>query len=259
MALPILAGQILGAAASAIPALIGGANQLKTSREQYTKGVELEEAAKNVKKRALQKEFTAAQNERELMALSGLPTYEAAKQDIEAQTANTLRSIRESSPMGATAAQAIASVLEGQNKNLMSLQGTQGQFKLANRQAATEGMQGLGDIQEGLEKEKRQEQANLRGAAEALLQSSTANKQTGIETIGGSLAPFGKFLGMAASGGMDNTTYGSMTASPQSKGVTQIEAMKNLASNFNSLDEKQIAALMALLTPEQRAALEKIK
>lgn len=256
--LPLLAGQMIGAAASAIPAIVGGINQLTEAKKQKQRAEEIAKQAENVKKRAPQNEFLAALKQKELDALAGMPGYNEARQDIEAQNANVLRQIKETGgASGATAAGAIARVLENQ-RAVKDLNISQGQFKASARQAATAGMQELGNIQEGLEQEKRAEQAKLRAASEALLQASTANKQTGIETIGGSLAPFGKYIGMAASGGMDNATYNTMTATPQSKGLAQSDAFMNLATNFSNLDEKQIQALMALLTPEQRSALEKI-
>lgn len=228
MALPLLAGQMIGAAASAIPTVVSGVTKLQTANEQKQRAQELTEEAKRVRKRGLQKEMLQAQEERELLAQSGLPTYEAAKQGLEAATANTMRSVREASPFGAAALNAIAALSGTEMGKRMELEGAQGQFKLGNRQAAIQGLQGLGQQQELLEQEKLEEQRRLRAASEALLQASTANRQGAIETIGGGLSPFGKFIGMAASGGMDDATYSTMGATTGSAGGSMTKIIQSL-------------------------------
>jgi len=150
MFIPQLAASGLGLLAQ-IPAII---NQKRTLMLQAEDAKKLEEAARNVKKREIRPEFMTALNEAELLAQSGMPTYGAAKANIDANSANALRSIMEGGVNGVLAANTISAVLANQNKELTNLDATQGEFKLRNRQNAMQELKGIGAEEERLVQEQ---------------------------------------------------------------------------------------------------------
>jgi len=202
MFIPQLAASGLGLLAQ-IPSMV---NQFQVAKEQKKRAGELQTEAKNVKKREIRPEFMTALNEAELLAQSGMPTYGAAKENIDANSANALRSIREASPYGGVTADAISAVLANQNKELVNLDATQGQFKLGNRQNAIQELKGVGSEQERLTQEQLAEKRAIMASAEALLQSSTANKQNALETVGSTVTGLGTALGKGISAGADINT-----------------------------------------------------
>ena len=84
MFIPQLAASGLGLLAQ-IPSMV---NQFQVAKEQKKRAGELQQEAKNVKKREIRPEFMTALNEAELLAQSGMPTYGAAKANIDANSAN---------------------------------------------------------------------------------------------------------------------------------------------------------------------------
>jgi hypothetical protein len=202
MFIPQLAASGLGLLAQ-IPSMV---NQFQVAKEQKKRAGELQQEAKNVKKRDIRPEYMTALNEAELLAQSGMPTYGAAKSNIDANSANALRSIREASPYGGVTADAISAVLANQNKELVNLDATQGQFKLGNRQNAMQELKGVGAEQERLTQEQLAEKRAIMASAEALLQSSTANKQNALETVGSTVTGLGTALGKGISAGADINT-----------------------------------------------------
>ena len=202
MFIPQLAASGLGLLAS-IPSMV---NQFQVAKEQKKRAGELQQEAKNVKKRDIRPEYMTALNEAELLAQSGMPTYGAAKANIDANSANALRSIREASPYGGVTADAISAVLANQNKELVNLDATQGEFKLRNRQNAMQELKGVGAEQERLTQEQLDEKRAIMASAEALLQSSTANKQNALETVGSKVTSLGTALGKGISAAADIKT-----------------------------------------------------
>lgn len=216
MFIPQLAASGLGLLAQ-IPSMV---NQFQVAKEQKKRAGELQAEAKNVKKRDIRPEFMTALNEAELLAQSGMPTYGAAKANIDANSANALRSIREASPYGGVTADAISAVLANQNKELTNLDATQGEFKLRNRQNAMQELKGIGAEEERLTQEQLDEKRKIMASAEALLQSSTANKQNALETVGSTVAGLGTSLGKGISAGADIATLKDKLASDK---ISQID------------------------------------
>ena len=202
MFIPQLAASGLGLLAQ-IPSMV---NQFQVAKEQKKRAGELQQEAKNVKKRDIRPEYMTALNEAELLAQSGMPTYGAAKANIDANSANALRRIKEGGVQGVGVADAISAVLANQNKELVNLDATQGQFKLGNRQNAMQELKGVGAEQERLTQEQLAEKRAIMASAEALLQSSTANKQNALETVGSTVAGLGTALGKGISAGADIKT-----------------------------------------------------
>jgi len=192
--LPALIGGGISALAG-LPALI---NNFVEARKQKERASKLTDQAKNLKTRGVQKDLLTAQTEKELLAQSGMPGYEQAKENQEANMANELRSIKESSPYGGATENAILAVLGRTNKDLMGLDAEQARFKMGNKQAAVQGLESIGAEKERLEQEKMQEQRRLMAAAEALTQASDINKQQGLTQIGNTIAPFGNIIGKSA-------------------------------------------------------------
>lgn len=272
MFIPQLAASGLGLLAQ-IPSMV---NQFQVAKEQKKRAGELQTEAKNVKKREIRPEFMTALNEAELLAQSGMPTYGAAKANIDANSANVLRSIREASPYGGVTADAISAVLTNQNKELTNLDATQGQFKLGNRQNAIQELKGVGAEQERLTQEQLEEKRRIMASAEALLQAGTANKQNALETVGSTVTGLGTALGKGISAASDisvlkdklgrgditqsafdamrkNTLFGTNATGDPNK-----DAMAKIINEFDSLSATEMASLMATLTPQQRLMLEKL-
>jgi len=216
MFIPQLAASGLGLLAQ-IPSMVGQGIALQEQKERAKK---LIKEAENVKKRDIRPEFMTALNEAELLAQSGMPTYGAAKANIDANSANALRSIREASPYGGVTADAISAVLTNQNKELTNLDATQGEFKLRNRQNAIQELKGVGAEQERLIQEQLAEKRAIMASAEALQQASTANKQNLLETVGSTVAGLGTSLGKGISAGADIKTLKENLASDK---LTQSE------------------------------------
>lgn len=202
MFIPQLAASGLGLLAQ-IPAII---NQKRTSMLQAEDAKKLDEAARNVKKRDIRKEYKEVSEDARLLAQSGMPTYGAAKANIDANSANALRSIREASPYGGVTADAISAVLGNQNKELVNLDATQGEFKLRNRQNAMQELKGIGAEEERLVQEQLAEKREIMANAKALREASTANKQIALENIGSTVAGLGTSLGKGISAGADIKT-----------------------------------------------------
>jgi hypothetical protein len=202
MFIPQLAASGLGLLAQ-IPSMIGQGIAVQEQKERAKK---LIKEAENVKKREIRPEYMTALNEAELLAQSGMPTYGAAKANIDANTANAYRSIKEGSPYGGGVVDAISAVLTNQNKELVNLDATQGEFKLRNRQNAIQELKGVGAEQERLIQEQLAEKRAIMASAEALQQASTANKQNLLETVGSTVAGLGTSLGKGISAGADIKT-----------------------------------------------------
>jgi len=277
MFIPQLAASGLGLLAQ-IPSMV---NQFQVAKEQKKRAGELQQEAKNVKKRDIRPEFMTALNEAELLAQSGMPTYGAAKANIDANSANALRSIREASPYGGNVADAISAVLANQNKELVNLDATQGQFKLGNRQNAIQELKGVGAEQERLTQEQLDEKRKIMASAEALLQSSTANKQNALETVGSTVAGLGTALGKGISAGADigtlkdkldkgqlnqqefdaarrNTLYGTNQVGTGVSSEERNAAISKIVSEFDTLSGEELKVLMDKLLPSERAKLEKL-
>jgi hypothetical protein len=277
MFIPQLAASGLGLLAQ-IPSMV---NQFQVAKEQKKRAGELQQEAKNVKKRDIRPEFMTALNEAELLAQSGMPTYGAAKANIDANSANALRSIREASPYGGNVADAISAVLTNQNKELVNLDATQGEFKLGNRKNAMQELKGVGAEQERLTQEQLAEKRAIMASAEALLQSSTANKQNALETVGSTVAGLGTSLGKGISMGADigtlkdkldkgqlnqqefdaarrNTLYGTNQVGTGVSSEERNAAISKIVSEFDTLSGEELKVLMDKLLPSERAKLEKL-
>jgi hypothetical protein len=277
MFIPQLAASGLGLLAQ-IPSMV---NQFQVAKEQKKRAGELQQEAKNVKKRDIRPEYMTALNEAELLSLKPMANYEAAKANIDANSANALRSIREGGVNGVLAANTISAVLANQNKELTNLDATQGQFKLANRQNAIQELKGVGAEQERLTQEQLDEKRKIMASAEALLQSSTANKQNALETVGSTVAGLGTALGKGISAGADigtlkdkldkgqlnqqefdaarrNTLYGTNQVGTGVSSEERNAAISKIVSEFDTLSGEELKVLMDKLLPSERAKLEKL-
>lgn len=277
MFIPQLAASGLGLLAQ-IPSMV---NQFQVAKEQKKRAGELQQEAKNVKKRDIRPEYMTALKEAELLTLEPMANYEAAKANIDANSANALRSIREASPYGGVTADAISAVLANQNKELVNLDATQGEFKLRNRQNAMQELKGVGAEQERLTQEQLAEKRAIMASAEALLQSSTANKQNALETVGSTVTGLGTSLGKGISAGADigtlkdkldkgqlnqqefsalrrNALFGTNQTGNGVPSAERKSAMSKIISEFDTLSDDDLRELMAKLLPSEKASLENI-
>jgi hypothetical protein len=253
MFIPQLAASGLGLLAQ-IPSMIG---QRIAIQKQEKRAKDLIKEAENVKKRDIRPEFMTALNEAELLAQSGMPTYGAAKANIDANTANAYRSIKEGGVNGVLAANAISAVLANQNKELTNLDATQGQFKLGNKQNAIQELKGVGAEQERLIQEQLAEKRAIMASAEALQQASTANKQNLLETVGSTVAGLGTSLGKGISAGADINTLKAKGLSTKDFDAQRRNILFGTTATGGSNSGVDIDALLAGKTPEQQILILK--
>jgi hypothetical protein len=253
MFIPQLAASGLGLLAQ-IPSMV---NQFQVAKEQKKRAGELQQEAKNVKKREIRPEYMTALNEAELLSLKPMANYEAAKANIDANSANALRAIKEGGVQGVGVADAISAVLANQNKELVNLDATQGQFKLGNRQNAMQELKGVGAEEERLTQEQLDEKRKIMASAEALLQSSTANKQTALENVGSTVTGLGTSLGKGISAGADINTLKAKGLSTKDFDAQRRNILFGTTATSGSNSGVDIDALLAGKTPEQQILILK--
>lgn len=230
--------------------IASGANALITAKTQKKEANRLSGLSKNVQARDLQPEYYKALAETKLRALSGMPTYEAQKEALDTDAANALRSIKESSAYGGGVADAINAQLTMQNKNRMALDGQQSAYRDKNEMAAIDAEQEIGGLKEGMQKEKLLRQQQLVAAANAMLQSSTANRAVGINTIGSGATQAAGTIAQALggggeTGGQTNTSPNLGTISTPNTNMDMLGALAKSAVNpVKAMDDMEFGASM---------------
>lgn len=170
-------GTMIGAGLSAI----GGILDMVDASKQKEEAEKIQKKAEQVKKQPLEKEFLQTLRGKKMLALSGLPEYERAKENIDLGAANALKSIKESSPYGGSVADAINAVLNKGSQQKADLDAQQAQAKLGLQKEVLDTLWNVGGQQRELTKEQRARQEALYSQAQDLMSAATANKQIGRE------------------------------------------------------------------------------
>lgn len=140
--------------------------------KQRARAAELVAESKQLKKTPLRKEFEQAKRGADMMATQGLASTFTAQKQLDADAANNLKSIQQSSPSGAIASAAIASTMADKNKASQSLLARDAEFRTAGAKSALDKLWQVGEKERDLEIEKRERQEGLQKRAMALEDSA---------------------------------------------------------------------------------------
>lgn len=190
-------GTFAGAGLSAL----GGVFDVVDAQTQKEEAEKIQREAEKVKKQPIEKEYLQALRGKKMLALSGLPEYERAKENIDLGAANALKSIQESSVYGGSVVDAINAVLNKGSQQKADIDVQQATAKLGLQKDVLDTLWNVGGMQRELTKEQRARQEALYSQAQDLMAASTANKQIGREkAIGAGIQGVGalsKLIGSA--------------------------------------------------------------
>lgn len=150
---------------SAIPSIINFASSSARAAEQEKRAKELIKESKKIVKSPLRKEFEQARRGADMMATQGLASTFTAQKQLDADAANNLKAIQQSSPSGAIASAAIASTIGDKNKATQELLARDAEFRTANAKQALNTLWQVGEKERDLEIEQRERQEALQRRA----------------------------------------------------------------------------------------------
>ena len=177
------------------------------AQKQKEEAEKIQKAAEKVKKQPLEKEYLQTLRGQKMLALSGLPEYERAKQNIDLGAANALKSIKESSPYGGSVVDAINAVLNKGSQQKADIDVQQATAKLGLQKDVLSTLYNVGGLQRELTKEQRGRQEALYSQAQDLMAASTANKQIGREkALGAGVMGVGALAKVIGGGGGSELT-----------------------------------------------------
>ncbi len=185
-AIPV-AGSFLSLAGT----VAGGLMQKAGAEKQAQQAAQARKDALNKKTDAMRPEYLKKLTMDKMSALSDSPGIDFAKAQLEAQSANQIRAIRDSSPSGAGTVAAISAALNQRNASEQRLAADNLAYKNNNQNRVSSDLEMLGN--KGMQLEERRDQwkrDGLQGAA-ALENAATANKMTAANTILGGLTSTG--------------------------------------------------------------------
>jgi hypothetical protein len=224
-------GTAIGAGLSAI----GGILDMADAQKQKEEAEKIQKKAEQVQKKPLEKEYLQALRGKKMLALGGMPDYEARKEQLDIDAANALTSIKQASPYGGTVVDAINAVLNKGSQQKQLLAGEQGRFKTAAQQDVLNTLWSVGGEQRELTKEQQAMKAALYSQAQDLMAASTANKQigrekalgAGIQGVGGIMKAIGGSVGGNTDGSTDEIDFSNLTDDQKALYSKLAEILKN--------------------------------
>lgn len=196
-------GTAIGAGLSAVSGIL----DMVDAQKQKQEAEKIQREAEKVKKQPIEKEYLQALRGKKMLALSGLPEYERAKENIDLGAANALKSIQESSVYGGSVVDAINAVLNKGSQQKADIDVQQATAKLGLQKEVLDTLWDVGGMQRELTKEQRARQEALYSQAQDLMAASTANKQIGREkAIGAGIHGVGGLAKIL--GNIDMSKYG---------------------------------------------------
>lgn len=163
----------------------GGLLEADAAKKQAEQGANERNQADNLMKAPARPEFRQKYNAEQALALGDAPGLEQYKEWLEGNMAAHIRTIKENSPNGASAANAI-SLLLGQTDQATNQLGADNiKYKASKTETALNDLWNTGLQEHGLEQERDAKKASMYQQANALETASTANKQTAVNTITG--------------------------------------------------------------------------
>jgi len=178
---------VFGQVASMATGLIGGALEAGAAQRQAAQAEKARKEALQTQTQALRPEFTQKLRADQMAALSGLPNYDQALANIQANTANQVRTIRESSPTGESTLAAISAALGKENEATRATDALDAQYRADLNKDVRNTMWSIGKEGRYLEDIRDQQKREGLSAAAALENAATYNKQNAANKILGSI------------------------------------------------------------------------
>jgi hypothetical protein len=250
-------GTGIGAGISLATTLASGLIQKKEAEKQAKQAANVRGAAMSTKTGPMRPEYLAKLRMDQMSALSDAPGIAAAKTMQQEQLANSLRSIKESSPNGASTVAAISAALHQGNAEAGKIAIRNEEYRAGARNQVSQDLQMLGDKGVALEDKRDQwKREGLQGAA-ALENAATGNKMNAINTITGAIGATGATIGKTISNqgymnqlagiysdGSGKTETG--TTLPLSPDANNVWGYQSNSTGLNSADaQAQFAKLKA--------------
>ena len=140
--------------------------------KQRARAAQLIAESNQIKKTPLRKEFEQARRGADMMATQGLASTFTAQKQLDADAANNLKAIQQSSPSGAIASAAIASTIGEKNKASQVLTARDAEFRTQGARQALNTLWQVGEKERDLEIEQRERREALQRRAMALEDSA---------------------------------------------------------------------------------------
>jgi len=238
-------GTAIGAGLSAV----GGILDMVDAQKQKEEAEKIQRKAEQVKRQPLEKEYLQTLRGQKMLALSGLPEYDRAKQNIDLGAANALKSIKEASPYGGSVVDAINAVLNKGSQQKADIDVQQATAKLGLQKDVLSTLYNVGGLQRELTKEQRGRQEALYSQAQDLMAASTANKQIGREkALGAGVMGVGALAKVIGGGGGSELTDNAGLVGGGATDIAQV--FKDNPELLNALkdDPELLTKLAALLS-----------
>jgi hypothetical protein len=153
---------------SMIPSMVNFGASTARASEQEKRAKELIKEANKLKKTPLRKEFEQAKRGADMMATQGLASTFTAQKQLDADAANNLKAIQQSSPSGAVASAAIASTIADKNRASQELLARDAEFRTEGAKNALNSLWKVGEKERDLEIEQRERREAIQKRAMAL-------------------------------------------------------------------------------------------
>lgn len=259
-------GTAIGAGLSGIGAVL----KMVDAKKQKKEAEKIQRKAEQVKKAPLEKEYLQTLRGQKMLALSGLPEYERAKQNIDIESANAAKNLMQSSISGATTADTLAAIINKGSQQKSALDVAQAQAKLGLQKDVLDTLFKLGGQQRELTKEQRLRKEALYSQAQDLMAASTANKDIGREqALGAGIMGVGALSkmigsnvgGLKSKGATETTATGESATEPTGLQDTQSQLSTegtNIGAKYTpvKLDPKDAAQLILKLKTEGKATTD---
>jgi hypothetical protein len=207
--------------------------------KQRARAAELVAESKQIKKTPLRKEFEQAKRGADMMATQGLASTFTAQKQLDADAANNLKAIQQSSPSGAVASAAIASTIADKNRASQELLARDAEFRTAGAKQALNTLWNVGEKERDLEIEQRERREALQKQALALENSALKRTEAAegqfLKSATGAFTSLGGALGGAASNAISSNMENSAEVDAGAlEGLD--EGMMNAEENMEGVD-----------------------
>lgn len=234
MPLPLLAAAGIGAGINTLASIGSGISDLIAAGKQRREAAQLRTDAKNLQVQPIRQEFKDKLRQDQMLGLSGLPGYELANQAIGSNTANAVRSIRESSQSGAQALAGVGAAVTKQNEATNQLSLDNMKYKAGEEQQVGADLLTIGNEEQSLIDKRDAKRDKILDAATAQENAATYNKSAGIKTIlGGVSQGASSITGQA----IYQDRFNKLTNSGVGGGMTQPPAVQSTTTPTTSLNQ----------------------
>lgn len=177
----------VGGAISTLATVGGGMLEQSAAKDQAEQAANLRKKTDAMQPGQLQGEYWKKYSGDQAMALGGLPGIDLYKDWLAQNMATNMRGIKENSPNGAAAVNAISLALGGENAAVSKLGINDAEYRAKYTDAALDDLWSIGDKKQGLVDDVNKRKALGYSQANNLEAAATGNKQTGWNTILGAI------------------------------------------------------------------------